>query len=262
MFRSRFVLTAVVAVATALTAPAVSQAAFVVTFKIDGSTVATFNPTNAQVNNLVAYVASGTYTVGGDTIGINAQISGNIPGDWMGVLEDSTISASRISGTGTHKVSVTVTSTTVGSDSGVYTSPGPGTLYLWSDLTVIKGFLPSQIDGTNFSFTSTATGTGVGGTSTTTGEPLQLDTTTGDWVSGTKSFSTGTGSGAGYTLGQTATFTIGSGNNTTNPISFQLTSSVIAPAPAGLVMFASALPFAGLLRLRRRFTKAEVATAA
>jgi len=76
--------------------------------------------------------------------------------------------------------------------------------------------------------------------------------TTSDSVYFTRSTST-------YTLQAVYDVTLNAGGGEVN---FSTTSVLAAPAPPGLAMMIGALPFAGLLRLRRRPAKVEAATAA
>jgi len=238
MFRSRFLLTAAVAVVAALTAPALSQAGYSVTIS-DGTTSQTFT---GDPDEFGIYDITKTFTYSGGALKVTLHGTTNSPGSPEG-LAQVTSQTTSVEGTGTLTAkTITVTNSTT----DFSLSPLNGTLTTWLQATTLLGTATgnSMIDGSpNIASAVSSSGTGSNDSSSTQvsyGDPFSLGNT--------------------VTL-NLAAHTVSSGSQILAQV--QLDSSInAAPAPAGLVMLASALPFAGLLRLRRRQPKTDVVTAA
>jgi hypothetical protein len=229
MFRSRFFLTALVAALTALAAPATSEAAFTVTItdSESGSVAAVFTRAdNGVLGGFTSLSFSSNYI-----IGISANSSSEPTMVANNVLTIQALA-------GAPAATFTITSTADG-----FTSP-VSPVSVQTNLTIISPAVPvtavSQINGVNVSGTSITQSTAGAYTAT---NPL-FDTVTNP-----------------YSVGNVLTLTIAGGGKGGTVAQVDINTEVVpAPAPAGLVMLISALPFAGILRLRRR--KVEVATVA
>lgn len=234
----RFILTAMVAVAAALTAPTVSEAAFTLTVSDGSIPAATFSSSNAIGS------ASGfdsTFTVAGQTTylksfsfdGYFVSFRGttNNPGGSIGMLTDSSFT---VTGAGTGASPLVLDAASTG-----FTGPGP---------------LPSGIL-TNMLSASLLTAGSLSATSTIT--PGGTTAAAVLATASTKTTAAVVPIASPYDLSNQVTITgLTAGQST----SFTLTSTVAAPAPAGLVMAVTALPFVGFLR--RRLKKCEAVTAA
>jgi hypothetical protein len=266
MLRFQFTLAALVAAAALLVAPATSRADFILTLTDGSGNILEIS--SAVASNISAVVGTGspttvggfqittplgpyvtqyqaTVTFDGYTVGITG--SSNTPGVSSGIISNATLT---FNGTGT--VPVTVTTQSNGFSSPV---AGPATLS-----TVLSS---SQLPGGSLTGSSEVLNgsTVVGATA-----PIVLNmSNTGTAVGqqpGTGSISNKTALNipSPYSIENSVIVT---GLPSLGEDSFTITSTVstAAPAPPGLVMLAGALPFAGLLRLRR-FRKSEVATVA
>jgi len=238
MFRSRFLLTAAVAVAAALAAPATSQATFTVTIKEGATTVGSFTDSD---NDGIITIAAGPTAFGDFSITGSFSSSTRLtPNVSPATLMISALSVVNNDATNAHTLTIEV------SDSPFSTPVGPKNL--WSNLsaTALNGTysITNAIDGVNGT-TVTASGTGPG------------SIVYGQGVNGV--FNGPYTTGATYTLSMLATINLNAGGQLqTEGGNAQVFPT---PAPAGLVMLAGALPFAGLLRLRRRLAKPEATTA-
>jgi hypothetical protein len=269
MFR-KFLLTAMVAVSAALVVPATSQAAYSVTLAVvggpsfvladntGGGPTTPFGDYNSTAGNILAAGSIGL--ANGDVLVWNYTGSSNQPGTpSLGFLASSTLNTYLTNSSGTvsqgYRLNVTV------SDQG-YTGPGSlgDRLDLRTELTGLNGFDPTTQLGTGVgqnNFVSTVTGPGQTPSSQSTSASGFVLGSDGVWVSGPVSFQRGTS----YNLTETIGINLTAANTNGNGVSFQMNTVVTpAPAPAGLIMVATMLPFAGLLR--RRLRKSEVATAA
>ena len=263
MFRSRFLLAAVVAAVASLTAPATSQAAFYVTLSGDGSNTYVINDQNSpantgpfndrnnaidEVNNI--RVASGTGATPTLYNSINFSLTTLTDNPGTSVSGNVFATTAHIVNTSASQKRITFTITSSG-----FTSPGQAgdTLYAQTVLTSLTGLTTSNLgSGANQSqFVTTITGTGQ--------TPNSVSTSADSFVqSGTQMWSNQVSfiRGSDYTISSTYDLYIAAGAT----VDFQVNSVVAAPAPAGLIMLAGAMPFAGLLR--RRLRKSELATAA
>ncbi len=263
MFRSRFLLAAVVAAVASLAAPATSQAAFYVTLSGDGINTYVINDQNSpantgpftdlnnassQVNN-IQVASAGASTTLYNSIDFSLTTRTNNPG--TASLGNVFASTANLVNTSNAQKRITFTITSSG-----FTSPGQAgdTLYARTVLTSLMGLTTSNLgSGANQSqFVTTITGSGQ--------VPNPVSTSADSFVqSGNQMWSNQVSftRGSNYTMSSTYDLYIAA--NAT--VDFQVNSVVTAaPAPAGLIMLAGALPFAGLLR--RRLRKSELATAA
>jgi len=249
MFRSSFLWTAMAAVAAALAAPATSQATFTATLSVDGGSGFTITDGTTGVNPdgaldgtislappppnsaaLGPFVASGSVTT-------SNSASGAIP---------ATLRINSFSLQNTDSIAHALTLTI---EDDKFTNPQELKI-LWSNLsaTSLNGTfaLTNYVDGVAGT-TLTATGNGAGVIAY--GQP----------TNGIFEEPFAPNVGTNYSIKMVVTVTLAGGG------SLELAGAQArvypTPAPAGLVMLAGALPFAGLLRLRRRLPKPE-ATAA
>lgn len=235
MFRFRFVTGAFVAAVVALSSPATSEAAFKIRFDYnnDGTYEKTITDNSAEDSaaqtGLISYIGS----VGGFNLVINVGTSKPLLTNGAMDLLNFTLA-----GTGTIAIEITDTGFT----------PGQSSPYLFS-----AGGTSTNRPGVTFQ---------AGGTSSNT----EFDLTTSTGVLGVtnginNSFSTGGTFGPGgadpYSLTMRAVITH---NSFLDATSFDAEVRP-APAPAGLVMALTALPFFGLLRRRMRETAGAVLAA-
>jgi len=231
MFRSRFLLTAVVAVASALLVPATSQATFTLTVtEIGGPTSGPITGTGAITFTAIPF---GDFTI--QTTTTTSNSTSNTTPAMMSILN------------------TTVTNQAGGPRTVVITATDDQFNVPTTDLKTVWTSLAGSFLTTGSTVTLKSTLEGTDGTPVSqTGNALNIGAAqqVNDSISSNVS---------PYHLTLTMTITLqaggsysGSGNVNVYP----------TPAPAGLVMFASALPFFGLLRLRRRSAKPEAATAA
>jgi len=260
MFRRKFLITAMLAAITLLAAPAVSQAAFSLQLS-GGASTYTVNDQNSP-SNVGPYVdEKASALTGVNKILVSSDSGGNYNGIQFELTTTTNNPGTAVDGnvfattahldnqTGSGKTIVfTITS------SG-FTSPGQAgdKLYSQTELTLITGLTQSNL-GTGAqqsSFTTKITGAGQ--------DPSSVTTNPSNWTtSGTQLWSDPVyfTRGSDYTITSTYSVYIAAGAR----VDFQVNSVVAAPAPAGLVMFAGALPFFGLIR--RRLRKSDVATVA
>jgi len=271
MFRSKFLLAAVVAAAAiALAAPATSQAGFSVKAVV-GANKATINDNNTPANTTAGSTANVTdrsaaagtistntvnaglnhngddiapFTVGGVRIGFSAQINENSAQSLLSSSTDLVLKNN--SG-----AAVTVV-LTISYDG--FTLPGnaPEDLKLNNELT-ITAFNNSV--GTKSTTSSTGS---VKAKTSANDDPVTSGEVGGNVAGLYTSDAIFHRTSTPYTMTQTITVKLGVGES----VKFDQESTLtpVVPAPAGLVLLATALPFAGLLR--RRLRKSEVATAA
>lgn len=284
MFRSRFLWTAAVAVATVLSASTASKAAFVATYKIDANPLVTvtdnyrivagssnaadqfFSDPNASGVQDMLYgrsngdpeaqfagrgslqFSSNNTTSGQVSVNINGE--SNSPGSTFGMLTTNTVKVKNNSGA-TRTLVVTFT------DDG-FTAPGVGGAYLQQNLTAgSNGLMP----GASAVVLTEALDVN-GNVLATSGDPNNPNSpqavVNGATVMGAYVPFTLSASQTPYQIRTTITITLAAGAEA----NFNTSAIVATPAPSGLVMLAGALPFAGLLRLRRRVAKPEATTAA
>ncbi len=258
MFR-KFLLTAMVAVTASLVAPATSEAAFAVTVTIDGHTLTAAEFAASGFYNQSGPNSSGVSTISGayDYVGVSGSftVTSNVPGSGTGYILDSSNDITSV--TGSHHVVIAALAQP-------FTSPGaPGdVLQLVNTLSSIGGTLGGLIvNNANAGPALASTGQDIyaavdpdnntgtnNGVRTANSYSLQ----NGTWLTPQTPFTRG----AAYSLANVADLQVVSGDS----FSLQTRAIVSAPAPAGLILAATALPFAGLLR--RRLRKSELATAA
>jgi hypothetical protein len=253
MFRSKFILTAMVAVAAVLSVPAVSEAAFTVTVTIDGVSVFSQSLPDNSANSAGITTIQGSF----DNSGVSGSftVNTNVPGGNTGMVLDSTGVITSVSGS--HEVVITATAQP-------FTSPGnPGDkLSLIDGISSLNATFGGVVMDLNNSTTLNLGSQDIYGlvdpdnnagtsNSVRTSGPFTKQGPSGDWTAVTQ-FTRG----SAYSLSSVIDLQLITGDS--GSITTQAT--VFAPAPAGLAMLAGALPFAGLLRLRRR--KSEAVTAA
>ncbi|AMV27741.1 hypothetical protein VT84_25290 [Gemmata sp. SH-PL17] len=244
MSRLKFLMVATVAAAAALFAPAKSEAALTVVIK-DGANTTTL--TDGDNDGLIQTTAAtnattGGIVVGGYRIGLTSSFT---PGSFSSDLTtNTTLKVFRTGGAISGPLEITVME-----DNLTTPTAGPsGLLNLLNSLTLLQvGGSGSQV-----SAVTTASNIPAG-----PGDPKSTSAVTLSALGSGDSDTTFAQTTNPYSLKQVFTVTLGSGGSA----NFSGSGSVnAAPAPAGLVMLATALPFAGLLR--RRLRKSEVATAA
>ncbi|MBP3960486.1 hypothetical protein J8F10_35115 [Gemmata sp. G18] len=246
MSRLKFLMVATVAAAAALVAPAKSEAALTVTIK-DGAntTILTDGDNDGLITTPTAATNSttGGVVVGGYRIGLTSSFT---PGAISSELTTNT--TLRVFRTG-GAISGPLTITVLEDNLTTPVAPASGLLNLLNALTLL------QVTGTgsNVSVVTIASNIPAGA-----GDPTSTSAVTlSNPNSGGDSHTTFKQTTNPYSLSQVFTVTLGSGGSA----NFSGTGSVnAAPAPAGLVMLATVLPFAGMLR--RRLRKSEVATVA
>jgi len=278
MFRSRFLLTAAVAVVAALAAPATSQAGFLLkleTGSVGGATIA-----SEELNLLTLGTGPGsqggaswdTFTrtlVGGETKisfsnlvfnGYTIQTEGsvmNVPGEQFGAwLNTDSFTVNRTMATAPEatnsnaqlRVSITATD---------YELPDPQRLLL-AQMNVKTGSqvgTTAKVTAANyFDASNDPYGTDATNSLSVTGNSKNIAKDSEANFSSSSDFFSITNV---VTVENLAVGTAGP-----RSVEAHISSTVVAPAPPGLVMLAGALPFAGLLRLRRRAQTASPATAA
>lgn len=228
MSRLKFIVASILAAAALLTTSLESQAGFTVTVS-DGTNSYTF--TSSDGNNILDQ-----HTVGNFLVSIDAY--SNSPGvDGSGEISNQTIDIKNVSG---NVDATTLTITAV--STGFTISPNP--------LSVLTSLSASKLTGSADGYSS------INGTQVV-GSDVHIQ-----GVDATSSTAL-TDASTPFSFGNTMLIHL---NASTGSSGRQLANVTIdsevtaAPAPAGLVMLISALPFAGILRLRRR--EAEAATAA
>jgi len=278
MFRSRFLLTAAVAVVAALALPATSQATFTVTFAVQDTTTNT---------------ALGTYTVTDDQLlasdgGSGDSATPNFP------PTQKIITNTRNGYQGVLNLSLTTNSNAPNGGSGM---PGSS---LWETVTTLKNFSTDTIRititvadqfnsvggvppaGGQFGFYSfgDTTGAGVSGTGTQVAITSSVTYDGGTTINDPNSIVLPSSPSLSnhtpvtyFTPTTNAPLTVNSvmvvdlaGASSLNALdggsaNFSSGVTVFAPAPSGAIMLAGALPFVGLLRLRRRVQAAAPSTA-
>lgn len=280
MFRSRFLLAAVVAAVTALVAPAPSHAGFSATFQVDGGTTYTINDnyrTVSSTSNAANQFLTdpngsgfqdteyGRYSIGSaapvnagrgtiafsdstGVLGVNLQLSGtsNSPGVTFGMMTTNTVNITNVTG-GTRTIVVTFL------DDG-FTAPGVGLANLQQNLTAGSNGLSSGASAvvrTEVLNSSDVVLASSGDPNNPNSPQAVVNAAT--VMGSNESFNL---TAVPYKIKTTLTITLLEGASA----NFNTSAIVSAPAPAGLILAATALPFAGLLR--RRLRKSELATAA
>jgi len=277
MFRSRFLLTAAVAVAAALAAPAVSQAAFQIRLEagsenatIDlttgkvlsatggsgftaGSTLATSNPGAGSGNYL--FFAPGSFgstfaslQFRGYLIQTESDVNNHPGTQVMGNLYLGTTQVTNVSaGASPAALKISVTDTD-------YTLPSAVNRYIE---TTFNGTVTNSTAVADL-YSYYANGTTPFDTAVNVaGEDLHAQATQGHPASGAPVTSPSFAATGPYTLTNSIVIT---GLSTGQVATASVDQVVHAPAPPGLVMLVGAVPFFGLIR--RRLRKSEVATVA
>lgn len=242
MFRSRFLLAATVAAVALLAGPATSQAAFTVYAKQAGVNSGNYTAVLSGPD-FVPLSASGTY--GSFQFTIYGASSNNAAN--LSELLTSTTRVQNITGTQAKiELLVVQSNYTLPSGPQLSVSSSMGGSITAGTLTMTPLF-QAWADATN-----TATSTPIG---TTAGPQNGVQTGSSyDTGTATTGFTKGPGAFSLYSL-TTLELTGGGVANFSNQVNV-----TTVPAPAGVVLLASALPFA--VGLRRRFRKATPATAA
>jgi len=229
MYRRKFLMAAIVAGIAALAGPATSQAAFTITIH-DGVHADVVFSTSGNLINDSAVMGNYTVTVTGFS---------NSPG-----FADSQVSNTAIAFTTTGPTAATTFTITAADDR--FTNIAAGTL--------------SNVH--TFFAASTLNGTGVG-ISNLNGSPVAGSAINLAGTSSGTSDTTATVPTNPYEFGNTMTLNLNASNVTTRnrQANVEIDSSIRpVPAPAGLLLAATALPFCGLLR--RRLRRPEATTVA
>ena len=258
MFRRKFLMAAIVAGIAALAGPTASQAAFSVTMQSGGS-----GPFVVTDNLASGTVPSGGYfdfdltTTSPNTISIASSQVGNLNGFSFSLISTSNspgsptagglVTSSVISLSNNNATAERITLTFF---SDGFAIPGAGPLSLSTVITSLIGDLtPADLGAGLTQSQIYSTGSGSTSASTNPAAYFQSGTTL---ITGPVSFtSTGT-----YSNQLVLSLYLEAGEDAF----LQVGSRVIAPAPAGLILAATALPFVGLLR--RRLRRPETTTAA
>jgi len=248
MFRSKFLLTAVVAVAAALAAPARSDAAYSITFSETGGPSVTIADNQAGTGppfitianfgdlNPVSGTIATTGKLGDFTTALTATSSNSADN-----VTPAHLSFSEVIITNTSALAKTLTITIT--DTG-FVAPENVQKILDSRLGA------TALSGSSSFVTLKNSINGVDGDLLKVTAPMGNDTAINEPFAATSGM---------YTVTMVVTITLSGHGSYVGTGDAFITPT---PAPAGLVMLASALPFAGLLRLRRRGAKPEAATAA
>lgn len=269
MFRLRFILPAVIAVAAALVAPSTSRAGFSVTFSsTDGGGspppvwVVNDNAsgTGSFYDNSTAsnYIDTGTLANGGalyNGLAVDVETETNNPG--TAASGEVFTTQIRIKNTGTTTVTKNIR---IEIKSTGFTGPGASGDFvnLQTILTTLSGISGSSLgsgSGENKIYTSVTGPNQSPNPANTNPDSFAVDDD-GRWLSDVLTFKRGSTYDMTLILDLNLTLTAG------KTVNIDAQGLVTVPAPTGLVMLATALPFAGLLRLRRRVAKPETTTAA
>jgi hypothetical protein len=234
MLRFKFLIAAALTATALLGTPTVGKAGFTVTVSDGMGGTLNFNDNGTGI-------ISNSGTLDGFTIAILA--TSNSPGaNGVALLTNQTTQITSINGTTlSSALNLTITS----SSDGFTLDPTHGTLQTSLQSNVLQGSVAgvSMINGAPV----TASAVALNDPNATITSNVQAS-----WTNS-------------FTLGNQQLLTINAGTYSSHQqvAEVQISSQVTAaPAPPGLVMLVSALPFAGLLRLRRRLAKAEAATVA
>ncbi|VTR96335.1 unnamed protein product [Gemmata massiliana] len=233
MSRSKFLMVAAVAAFAALVAPATSKAGFVVHIT-DGTTTYDVTPAGNDYANTFSFTGLSvkltltSNSPGADGIGQLSQISTEVKASGAVTARNITIkviSDGFALGKNQGDLNTTLSSTKLN---------GTGSSVKAEGYTLIDGV---KVTGSDVKITSAA-----GGFSPNDQTGISLGNT--------------------FTLGNQLTLHLAASTGGEREIANATLSSTVTatPAPAGLVMLATALPFAGFLR--RRLRKSEVATVA
>lgn len=280
MFRSRFLLAAVV---VALIAPAASQAAFTMTLnQTAGAAAPTVgNNTPFVITDLAGPITAPAAGTIFDSSGVIPTTSTNGFGQITLATSNgssslpnngATFGAFFITFTGDRGSSASGSNVIGTTNSTIVSNSSSASATLVLTLTEDNFTLPTSLGVYNvkntlaiLSFTGSTVGALLSSASTVSDNP------TGNTATISNSFTSSqintpqtaaattqwTRTASNYTVSHTVTLTLAASAS----INFQARTDVTpAPAPAGLIMLAGALPFAGLLR--RRLRKSELATAA
>lgn len=251
----KLILSALFVAAATLALPATSDAGFSLEIKINGTSVDKIDVGTAD--NISTGLVPVSKTLGnGDKIFYRIESISNSPGSpTLGFLSSTSVTIYGTKSDGTalgtsHRVDLIVIDDT-------YTEPASSPLSAFMRVTVLNGFNAATELGSGpsqNSFTSTLTGTS---SATTDTDSFAMEMG-GAWRSNTVLFTQSTG----YTARQDISVLVDSRHTTAAMgIRFQADTNINpVPAPAGIALVATALPFVALLR--RRFRKSDVATVA
>jgi hypothetical protein len=239
MLRLRFTLAAIIAAIALFVAPATSKADFTVTITNTetGSIAASFDisSNNGIISEQTTSAFSSDYLVG-------ITATSNSPGGAVGEVANDVLSFQTTS-TSVAPATFTITTTADG-----FSSPA-SPVAVTTNLTI-----NSNLEGASITGVSQINSTNVAGTSITSVSTPSFYTATNPDLT----------TSSPYAVGNVLTLVMAGGSFGLDTTIAQVTinTQVVAatPAPPGLVMLAGALPFAGLLRLRR-LRKSELATA-
>jgi hypothetical protein len=248
MFRRKFLTAALVAVAAWLTAPAVADAGFKVEVRIDGELVDTINGTYRPATGLWTASGENDYAVAGGFVTVEFRAQSNNPGSAAGAWVFDTTTNLINSGSGAHRITISA----IGDEFGAPGAAGDE-LSLTNRITSLGG---TGITGPN------ADNLDVYGLV----DPDSNPGTNNEVRTDARSYSPRVVNG--FTIYETPfeRFTRGANYDLTNVIDLTLGSdrsgqittqaTVVTPAPSGLILAATALPF--LIGLRRRLRTVPV----
>jgi hypothetical protein len=266
MFRRKFLMAAIVAAIAIAATPLTGVAAFTATGTIGGNsaTVSDGNGANVAIGSAsfgagdIAPLA-GTITTTAVSPGVVAAGQFDVNGFRIGVNSVSSESPTQANMSTTSFLTVynssLVTQTLTLSITNTFTLPGAAgsLLVLNHRLTAIAWFNGTDIAGAS-NPPSVISSEGIisdsGGTVTTL--PLSVS---GGVPVGLSNYALFLRSDGTYDLTQQFEITLGAGQS----VQFQGSVNAVVPAPAGLILAATALPFVGLLRRRLRKPEATIA---
>jgi hypothetical protein len=258
MFRRKFLMAAIVAGIAALAGPATSQAAFSVTMQSGGSGpfVVTDNLASPGNGGSGGYFDNDLVSTNPNQINISSSQVGNLNGFSFTIIATSNSPGSPATGGVVTSSVISLQNNgltaqrivfTIFSDG--FTIPGAGPLAISTVITSLSGLTQADL-GTGLT-QSQIYSTGTGSTSAST-DPDAYFQSGLTLVTGPVGFT----SAGTYSNQLVLDLYLDPGDI----VFMQVASNVIAPAPAGLILAATALPFVGLLR--RRLRRPETTTAA
>jgi hypothetical protein len=236
MFR-RFMMAAIVAGIATLAGPSTSRADFTITFQQTGFLDAIVTTSSNNIS-LVDY-AFGTYEI--DVNAFSNSPGGAIPGSTVGGLLTQNTFSVTTTATGASALTIII------SDDR-FTTPGPGVAVVTNSIS--STFMTTGTASATTEVSPTTGGSFTTGPASVSGPLVGFD---GDETGGITTIT-----GSPYTI--TNSLVLSGLTTAGNRANITTTSSVVVPAPAGLILAATALPFAGLLR--RRLRRPEATTAA
>jgi hypothetical protein len=256
MFRLKFLTVAIVAAVATLMAPATSQAAFKVNVYIDGGLVDTVNGTQDPITGLWSASKTQSYGTSLNFVTVQFTAESNVPGSATeGYVLNTT---TNLTSGGTSATQHRIVLEAIGTP---FSSPGVSgeQLYLSNRLTSVGGTgITSGPNSSNLDVYAQVD------PDANTGTNNNVRTTAGSYspkvVNGFTVYDTNTVAftrGTNYSLTSVVDLTLAAGKSgqiTTN-------ATVVAPAPAGLIMALTAVPFLGVIRRRLRQTAAPTTAA-